>query len=277
MAENTRPERPIRTSVTEREEQISLLKSKEWFFPDVSYDQIEVVLKQREGNAFLVTNGAFDDQFLLYTRVKTDSKKRRSPYTLKQDSILQKRTRNSFLYYIEGKNERTYDSVVEAIEAHVTSLDVCIAPAVEQSIGAVESSISTHDNLAPPEYTTAANYPGAVHPLPSVKAKVNIKKGEDADSQQAPFDHVQDRSSWVTHLHYYRELHWCHPKNTCHCCFHRGYDEFDMERELYDCRGTGPCCCFCLTLMYCLLCLFCCPCLFVVLGICCAVACADES
>jgi hypothetical protein len=55
----------------EREKQLSLLTAKAWFFLDISYDQIELILKQREENAFVVTNGAFDTQYVIYMSIQS--------------------------------------------------------------------------------------------------------------------------------------------------------------------------------------------------------------
>ena len=77
-------------------------------------------------------------------------------------------------------------------------------------------------------------------------------------------DHVdwpRGRYTWRSHLHFYRELHCCHPKNVCHCCCHRGYYRYGGERSATSIIGSGPLRAVCLLLMYC----WCWPCIVVLL------------
>ena len=63
---------------------------------------------------------------------------------------------------------------------------------------------------------------------------------------------------WSTHVHYYRDLHCCHPKNTWHFCCHRGYHSYGSRRKWYSIQGSGICRALCMLLFYCLV-VVCCP------------------
>ena len=80
--------------------------------------------------------------------------------------------------------------------------------------------------------------------------------------------------TWRDHLHFYQQLHWCHPINVWHCCCHRGYDSFGFRNEWYSISGAGPLRAIALILCYCLIGLCCLP---VVCFVACIFLCIDDS
>jgi hypothetical protein len=143
-----------------------------WFFLDISYDQIELILKQREENAFVVTNGAFDTQYVIYMSIQSLTDELQ---LVKIDQIFQD---GAFKYIAEG-NSDAHSSVVEAVERFASSSEFNLVPAVHSHRQESMRSQASCDMDKPPAYTAAATYPSMVQSLPIVTTKVDTLRGED--------------------------------------------------------------------------------------------------
>jgi hypothetical protein len=279
------------------EEEIKLqledLNKREWFFQDVSRDQIELILKQSKDNTFLVTNGAFDGEFVLYMNVGNHSSD--PGLAVVKVTLCMKKQENGAIYYFKDQEEE-FTSPVEAIETFTSLSEFHPNPVVRSHVTQRQESIqsqTSNDVDLPPDYAASATFPGVTQQLPEIKSKVDIKKGEDADDEIAPRDilgyqdYTHNAASdtrslhrWSTHLHYHQDLHCCHPRNTWHCCCHRGYKQRfysagSYSREWYDIRGVGPCRGICLLLFYCVALVFC-ACWMPCLGVCLCILCAAQ-
>jgi hypothetical protein len=235
-----------------------------WFFLDISYDQIELILKQREENAFVVTNGAFDTQYVIYMSIQSLTDELQ---LVKIDQIFQD---GAFKYIAEG-NSDAHSSVVEAVERFASSSEFNLVPAVHSHRQESMRSQASCDMDKPPAYTAAATYPSMVQSLPIVTTKVDTLRGEDADQFEAPEPTMEEGGTRTPRRGAFRNRNRtptaqppvperrgsgdCCEKTWNYCC--HGKDQYS---SWFDFRGTGPCRCILVFLFWVLVFVFCCPC-----------------
>jgi hypothetical protein len=130
-----------------------------WFFQDVSRDQIELILKQSKDNTFLVTNGAFDGEFVLYMNVGNHSSD--PGLAVVKVTLCMKKQENGAIYYFKDQEEE-FTSPVEAIETFTSLSEFHPNPVVRSHVTQRQESIqsqTSNDVDLPPDYAASATFP----------------------------------------------------------------------------------------------------------------------